>query len=97
MIGRPWRCPVCVVVVVVRRRDLHGAGAEVALDDLVGDDRHVALDERDPDAPADERPVARVVGVDGDRGVAEDRLGPGRRDRDRLVRIGPPVAGSMRW
>ena len=77
-----------VVVVVVGRRDLDGAGPEASLDDVVGDDRHVALDERDAHRAADERRVARVVGMDRHRGVAEDRLGPGRGDRDRRVRVG---------
>ena len=93
IIGRPWRRPDLVVVVVVGRRDLHRAGAERALDGLVGDDRHVALDERDPDPPPDEVAVARVVGMDGDRGVAEDRLGPRRGDGDRRVRVG--LAGRL--
>ena len=31
--------------------------------------------------------IAIVVGMDRDGGVAEDRLGPRRRDRDRLVRV----------
>ena len=57
------------------------------VDDVVGDDRHVAVDERDPHRRPDERRVARVVGVDGDGGVAEDRLGAGGRDRDRRVRV----------
>ena len=77
-----------VVVLVVGGRDLHGARPEAALDHRVGDDRHVALDERDPDAPPDERRVAIVVRVDRHRGVAEDRLGPRRGDGDRRVRVG---------
>ena len=43
-----------VVVVVVGGRDLHRAGAERRVDDRVGDDRHVALDERDAHAPPDD-------------------------------------------
>ena len=74
-----------VVVAIVGRRDLHGAGAEVALDDVIGDDRDVALHERDADPPTDQRPIARIVGVNGHRRVAEDRLGTGRGDGDRLV------------
>ena len=79
-----------VVVVVVGRGDLDRARPEARVDDLVGDDRHVAVDERDAHPAPDERRVARVVGVDGHRGVAQDRLGPGRRDRDRRARIGRP-------
>ena len=76
-----------VVVVVVGGRDLDRAGAERRVDHGVGDDRHVALDERDAHAPSDERRVARVVGVHGDGGVAEDRLGARRGDRDRRVGV----------
>ena len=87
-----------VVVLVVGRRDLHGARAERAVDDVVGDDRHVAIDERDPHPASDEVAVALVVGMDGHRRVAEDRLGPGRGDRDRSGSgSGSPVASSIRW
>ena len=75
-----------VVGLVVGGRDLHTAGPEGRVDHLVGDDGHVTLDERDARGPADEARVARVVGMDGDPGVAEDRLGTRRRDADRLVR-----------
>ena len=88
-----------VIVLIVGRRDLHGAGPERRVDDVVGDDRHVAVDERDPHAPADELAVALVVGMDGDGRVAEDRLGTGGRDDDRPLGIGSgsPVASSIRW
>ena len=43
-----------VVERVVTGRDLQRARAEVALDPLVGDHRHAALDERDDDLAADE-------------------------------------------
>ena len=90
-----------VVVVVVGRRDLERAGPERRLDDLVRDDRHVALDERDPHPAADEGRVARVVRVDRDRGVAEDRLGAGRGDGDRRVGVGlrrsPRRSGGSGW
>ena len=76
-----------VVVVVVGGRDLHRTGAERRVHDRVRDDRHVALDERDADAPSDQRGIARVVGMDRDGGVAEDRLGPGGGDRDRRAGI----------
>ena len=36
---------------------------------------------------ADQVPVALVVGVHGDRGVAEHRLGPGGGDHDRVVAV----------
>ena len=76
-----------VVVVVVGGRDLHGARAEGRVDDRVRDDRHVTLDERDADAPPEQRGVAGIVGVDGHGRVAEDRLRPRRRHRDRRGRV----------
>ena len=82
-----------VVVLVVGRRDLHRTGSELALDDVVGDDRDDAIDERDQDAPADEGLVARVIRVNGHGGVAQDRLGPRSRDGDR--RAGVRLAGLL--
>ena len=81
------------VIEVVGRCDLDGAGAERSLDDIVSDDRHVALDEGDPHGAPDERLVALVRGVDRDGRVAEDRLGPRGRDADPGRRIG--VAGGV--
>ena len=56
----------------------------------VRDHRHVPLDERDPHAAPDEVAVALIVGMHRDRGVAEDRLGPRRGDRDPRVRVRLP-------
>ncbi|RIH81802.1 hypothetical protein Mterra_02960 [Calidithermus terrae] len=60
---------------VVGRGDLERAGAEPALHRLVGDDRDEAVGEGDAHAPADEAPVALVLGVHGHRHVGEDGLG----------------------
>lgn len=73
------------VVRVVGRGDLDGARAELGVDVLVGDDRDPAAGERQFDLRADEVGVALVVGVNGDSGVTEHRLGPSRRDDDRRV------------
>ena len=70
------------VVRIVTGRDLEGARADIGLDVLVADDRHLAPDERHDRAPADELAVARVAGVDGDRGIAEQRDRADGRDRD---------------
>ena len=71
------------VVEVVRGRHLHGAGAELRVDEhRVGHDGEGAVDERVLDALAVERGVARVVRVHGDGRVAEHRLRARRRDDD---------------
>ena len=82
-----------VVVLVVGWGDLDGPRAEGAVDHVVRDHRDVTLHERDPYAPPDEVAVALVVRMDGHGGVAEDGLGPGRRDGDRAVRVGVELAG----
>jgi hypothetical protein len=71
----------------VRRRDLHGAGAERRVDLLVGHDRDAPVRQRQGDLLADQVPIARVVGVHGHGGVAEHRLGPRGRHHDRLVTV----------
>jgi hypothetical protein len=62
------------VVEVVRRRDLDGAGAELAIDVRIGDDRDLAAEDRQAERLADQRGVALVLGMHGDRGVAEHGL-----------------------
>ena len=78
------------VVRVVRRRHLDRAGAERRVDVLVGDDRDAPAGQRQLDLGADQVPVALVVGVHRDRGVAEHRLGPGGGDHDRVVAVAVP-------
>ena len=76
-----------VVVGVVRRGDLHGAGAELGVDVVVGDDDEgEVVAEGVRQGPADEVGVAGVVRVDGDGDVAEHRLHAGGGDDD--VRLG---------
>ena len=84
--------PDLEVVEVVRRRDLHGAGAELAVDVLVGDDRNLAADRRQAHRAAHEATVALVVGMHGDGGVAEHRLRPRRHDLDRAAAVGERIA-----
>ena len=73
------------VVGIVAGRDLERAGAEVHLHVRVGDDRHLAVDQRHDRGAADQVPVALVVGMHGDGGVGQDRLGPHGCDRHELV------------
>ena len=68
-----------IVVEIVRRRDLDAAGAERRVDVIVADHRDVALGERQAHLPADQVPVALIVGMHGDRGVPQHGLGPRRR------------------
>ena len=75
------------VVGVVAGRDLEHTGAEVGLDVLVGDDRHLAVDDRHDHRPADQVAVAVVGGVDGDRGVGQDGLRPHRCHGEQLGRV----------
>ena len=77
------------VVEVVAGRDLDRARALLRVGIGVGDDRQAAADERQDRVPADQPLVARIVGMDRDRGVAEHGLGPRGRDRDVVARSGP--------
>ncbi len=73
------------VVDVGARSDLEGAGAELGVDVVVGDDRQPATDDRQDRVLADEARVAFVIGVHRDGGVGEHRLGAHGRDGDHLV------------
>ena len=75
------------VVEVVRRRDLHAAGAERLVDVVVGDHRDRAAGERQRDRPSDQRGVALVVRIHRDGDVAQHGLRPRRRDDDFAVPV----------
>ena len=70
------------VVEVVRRRDLHRAGALLGIGIFVGDDGDAAADQRQDHMLADESLVALVVGMHGDGGIAEHGLWPRGGDDD---------------
>src|ERR1700722_18032303 len=76
---------------IVRGRDFQRAGAEFAIDRGVGDDLYLATYQRQPNRLADVRLVALVVGIHGDRGVTEHRLGPRRCDRYSAGAVGERV------
>jgi hypothetical protein len=76
------------VGVVMGGRDLHRARPEVALDEVIGHDRHVSLHEGDAHHAADQLAVAVVIGVHGHGGVAQDGLRSRGRHGDGLVRAG---------
>ena len=77
------------VELVVSRRDLERAGAELGIDGVVGDDRHQPLEaaQRQADEPSVVRLPAFIFGMHGDGDVGRDRLGPRRRDGDAVVQL----------
>ena len=84
---QPVRAADVEVGEVVRRRDLEGAGAELGVDALVGDDLELAPEQRQGGRLADEVLVALVVGVHGHGGVAEHRLGARGGDGHRAAAV----------
>ena len=90
------------VVGVVRRGDLHGAGAEVAADPLVEDDGNFAVHQRQAQLFAVQMQVALVLGMNGNGHIAEHGLRAGRRDGQKLAGVLPAcvedgVADLQRW
>jgi len=83
-VGRHRQARVALVDLVVdnivARGHLERPRPEGRVDRSVGDDRHLAVGERNDDLSPDQRPVTVVFGVDGDRHVSEDRLGTDGRD-----------------
>ena len=77
------------VVEVVCRRDLDRPRALLGIGVVIGDDRQAAADQRQHGAAADEAPIALVLRVHGDGGIAQHGLGPGGGDDDVLA--GPPL------
>ncbi len=73
------------VVLVVRRRDLQRAGAELELHVGVLDDRNRAADEGNDHLLADHVLPARILGIDRDGGVAEHGDRTRRRDDKALA------------
>ncbi len=80
------------VSLVVRRRDLHGTGAERGVDGVIAHNRNHPVDQRQPDVLADQQGVARIVGVYRHSGVAEHCLGARRGDHQRAAAIGERIA-----
>ena len=78
------------IVEVMRRRDLHRAGAFFRIGIFVGDDRNFSPDQRQDHVLADQVGVALIVRMHGHRGVAQHRLRPRGGDDDEgrgIVRI----------
>ena len=81
--------PDLEIVKVVRRGDLHRAGALFGVGIFVGDDGNEPPDQRQADIAPDEFGIALVFGMHGDRRVSEHRLGPRCRDGDELAAVLP--------
>ena len=73
------------VVEVVRRRDLHRAGAFFRIGVVVADDRDAATDQRQDRCLPNQVLEPLIVGMHGDRDVAQHGLRPRRRHDDEFV------------
>src|SRR5690606_19587646 len=85
-----------VVVEVVGRGDLHAAGAELAVDVLVGDDGNQAVDQRQQHVAADQVPVALVFRMHGHGGVAQHGFRASGGDHQVGQTLGGPGALGQR-
>ncbi len=81
-----------VVIEVMRGRDLHAAAAERGIHVAVGDDRNFAPAKRQFDAPADQMPIALIVGVHGHGSVAEQGFRTRGGDDDVAIAIAQGIA-----
>ncbi len=81
------RWPERKIIRVVRRGDLDCAGAEVAADPLVENDRNLAIRQRQAQLLAMQVQVALVLRMDRHGHVAEHRLGPRGRNGQELAGI----------
>ena len=75
------------IVEIVRRRDLHRARALLRVGVFVGDDRNAPADQRQDRMPADQMLQPLVVGMHGDRDVAQHGLRPRRRYHDEFAGV----------
>ena len=76
-----------VVVEIVRRGDLHATGSELRINVGITDDRNRSIGQRQPQLLSDEMPIALIVRMHGNRGVAEHRLGAGRSNDEMSAAI----------
>ena len=72
------------VVGIVRRRDLHRARAEFRIGKLVGDDRNLAIHQRQQTFLPCRWRVALVLGIHRNGGIAQHRLRTRRGNGDEL-------------
>ena len=69
-----------IVIEVVGGRDLDAAGAEFAVDIVVGNHRNFATNQGQHDVLADQVSIPLILRVYGDRCIAEHGFWPGGRD-----------------
>ena len=74
------------IVGIVRGRDLHHAGAELGIGQLVEDDGDLAIHQRQLHGLAVQVEVALVLGIDGDGGIAQHGFRPRGGDGHEAVR-----------
>ena len=86
--GRSWRRADLEIVEVVRRRDLHRAGALLRVGVLVGDDRDAAADQRQDRGLADQMPVG-ARSADARRPRCRRAWSPAASSRPRRIRRCP--------
>ena len=79
------------VVEVVRRRDLHAARTEFAVDVFVGDHGNFAVGERKLQRLSDQMLIAFVFRMNGDGLVAEERFRTRRRHDDAFGAVGAGI------
>ncbi len=84
-----------VVVAIVGRGDLEGAGAEIHLHVVIVDHRDDPAGQRQADADAGQVAVALVVGMDRDAGIAEHGLRAGGGHHDIPGAVGVRVADMV--
>ncbi len=75
------------VIGVVRRRDLDGAGAEIAADPRVENDGNLAVHERQAQLFAVEMQIPLVLWMDGDGGIAEHGFRARGRDGEKFAAV----------
>ena len=83
----PVPLPDGEIVEVMRRRDLHRAGALLGVGVFVLHDRDLASDERQDRAASVELGETGILGMHGDGDIAQHRLRPRRRDGDEAARL----------
>ncbi len=77
-----------VVVAIMGRRDLQGAGTELPVDMVVEHHRDDPVGQRQPDAHSGQVRIALIFGMHGNSGIAEHRFRSGSGDHDKAGAVG---------